>query len=534
MTDTAASGKRSIPKSSIILLCLFIVYLVLTFIGAARHEIWYDEAQAWNIAKYNDISGIIDFMKYEGHPPLWHFVLYPFAKAGLPADILPFISWFISGVAAGLLLWKAPFRPLLKGIVLFSGSLIFYNSVMSRVYCLILLILVLLAIVYKDRNRRPVVYGLLIALLANTHLMMSGLFGILGIYMIIDLFKLWKTSSGKMNILRLAGLAIAGVGVILLIVPLLGCLSTNELTASKTENLNLLTVFDSLIKTVGTITADAVFNQQLPFLTSTISWTLGSCIGLVMVCAMIFFRHYRKHFIVMLVFTGVYSVICCVIWYTAPTRSALFIFTCLIIYWFALETETPVYKEPKPCDKNMSGLGKRFFIWFRGIDRQFDKATLILLSIYTAATIPMGSFQLIRDYFMDYSYSKSAAEYVKTSLPDDAVFVKMATEISPAYKAYLPEYSFYSIHKADFWFYSDHSLTYENGDSSIDYQKVYNDLKGFKHIYELSCPITPSEDNEVLFSRHKKHNEWITTYDQNIEITVFDLDKEILPFISDN
>ena len=69
MTDKAASGKRSIPKSSIILLCLFIVYLALTFIGAARHEIWYDEAQAWNIAKYNDISGIIDFMKYEGHPP---------------------------------------------------------------------------------------------------------------------------------------------------------------------------------------------------------------------------------------------------------------------------------------------------------------------------------------------------------------------------------------------------------------------------------------------------------------------------------
>lgn len=38
MTDTAASGKRSIPKSSIILLCLFIVYLALTFIGATRRS----------------------------------------------------------------------------------------------------------------------------------------------------------------------------------------------------------------------------------------------------------------------------------------------------------------------------------------------------------------------------------------------------------------------------------------------------------------------------------------------------------------
>ena len=35
MTDTVASGKRSIPKSSIILLCLFIVYLALTFIAPA-------------------------------------------------------------------------------------------------------------------------------------------------------------------------------------------------------------------------------------------------------------------------------------------------------------------------------------------------------------------------------------------------------------------------------------------------------------------------------------------------------------------
>ena len=41
MTDTAASGKRSIPKSSIILLCLFIVYLALTFIGAVHKLVYF-------------------------------------------------------------------------------------------------------------------------------------------------------------------------------------------------------------------------------------------------------------------------------------------------------------------------------------------------------------------------------------------------------------------------------------------------------------------------------------------------------------
>lgn len=36
-----------------------------------------------------------------------------------------------------------------------------------------------------------------------------------------------------------------------------------------------------------------------------------------------------------------------------------------------------------------------------------------------------------------------------------------------------------------------------------------------------------------MFKRHKTEMEWITPNDQNIEITIFDLDKEILPFISD-
>lgn len=45
---------------------LFILALVL------NHEYWFDEAQAWNIARDNDIIGIFGMIKYEGHPPLWH------------------------------------------------------------------------------------------------------------------------------------------------------------------------------------------------------------------------------------------------------------------------------------------------------------------------------------------------------------------------------------------------------------------------------------------------------------------------------
>lgn len=288
---------------------------------------------------------------------------------------------------------------------------------------------------------------------------------------------------------------------------------------------------DGLVKTVGTITSNAVFNREFPFLSSTANWTIASCIGLIIVCAMIFFRHYRKHFIVMLVFTGVYSVICCVVWYTLPPRASLFLFTYVIIYWFALDTETPVYKEPKPLDKNTSAVGKRFITWFRGIDKQFDKAFFVLFCTYIAATIPMGSYQLIKDYFTDYSYSKVTAEFVRSELPDDAVLVIDLSDTAPSYKAYLPEYKFYSLSSADFWYYADHSLV--DKDSVINYNKIYNDLKNYKHLYKLSFGLEPLKDN-ILFKRHKTEMEWITPNDQNIEITIFDLDKEVLPFISDN
>lgn len=526
MTDTAASGKRSIPRSSVILLCLYAVYLVLTFIGAARHEIWYDEAQAWNIVKYNDIAGVIDFMKYEGHPPLWHFVLYPFAHMGLPADILPFISWFISGAAAGLLLWKAPFRPVMKGIVLFSGGFIFYNSVISRVYCLATLVLVLIAIVYKSRDRHPVVYGLLIALLANTHLMMSGLVGILGIYMIIDLFRLWKTSSRKMNILRLVGLAIAGVGVITLIIPLLGCMSANQTVSSKAQGIGIFTILSSLVKAPGSITANAIFDHQLSFLAPTLSWTIATVISIHIILAIVLFRHYKKHFIIMMVFTAFYTAICCVIWITLPPRALLMLFTYAIIYWFALDTEKPVYKEPKPMREKTSEAGQRIIMWFRGVDRQFDRNFCILFCIYTAMTIPMGSYQLIKDYFTDFSCSRAFAEFVRSELPDDSVFVVYPNDFSPSYNACLPEYEFYSVTDADFWLYNKHLKISE--DFVPDYQKVYNDLKNYKHLYLLDFSGNTSQN--ALFKKHLDSS-WVYINDLNIEVTEFDLDKEILPLI---
>ena len=43
-------------------LAAFLTYSVIVLILTLNHEYWFDEAQAWNIARDNDIAGIFAMM----------------------------------------------------------------------------------------------------------------------------------------------------------------------------------------------------------------------------------------------------------------------------------------------------------------------------------------------------------------------------------------------------------------------------------------------------------------------------------------
>ena len=104
MFSSVENTKRQKIAGTVILF----IYSILTLAGALNHELWIDEAQAWNIARDNSIAGIIDVMKYEGHPPLWHFILYVFSHLGFSWSILPFISWAFNVLTAAIIIYKFP------------------------------------------------------------------------------------------------------------------------------------------------------------------------------------------------------------------------------------------------------------------------------------------------------------------------------------------------------------------------------------------------------------------------------------------
>ena len=98
-----------------------LIYAIVTFIITVFfHEKWRDEAQAWLIAKDLDIIGIIKQMSFEGHPPLWHLILMPFAKLGFPYITESIISWGIMVITVWIFLNKSTFKKETKILILLT------------------------------------------------------------------------------------------------------------------------------------------------------------------------------------------------------------------------------------------------------------------------------------------------------------------------------------------------------------------------------------------------------------------------------
>lgn len=154
-------------KKNIILLILFVGYLVFNGIMLVGHELWRDEANVWLIARDLTPLQLFGEIRYQGHPCLWYLILMPFAKLGFPFKTISVLSFLVMALGAGIFTFKAPFHPLTKLICLISPIFSYYYPVIARNYCLIALLLLLLAYCYPERNEKPLFYGLLLGLLVQ-------------------------------------------------------------------------------------------------------------------------------------------------------------------------------------------------------------------------------------------------------------------------------------------------------------------------------------------------------------------------------
>ena len=67
---------RQGPRSDNWIYAVLLIYISLVVIIALKHEPWFDEAQAWLIARDSNLIDLfVTYLRYEGNPGLWHLLL---------------------------------------------------------------------------------------------------------------------------------------------------------------------------------------------------------------------------------------------------------------------------------------------------------------------------------------------------------------------------------------------------------------------------------------------------------------------------
>jgi len=172
-----------------------------------HHEPWFDEIQAWLLARDNSLVTLIGtYARYEGTPGLWHALLWLVIRAGLPLSAIWVLSAGFAIVAAAIVLWRAPFALPLRIGLLATWYFGFQYSVVARGYCLDLLLIPVAAILFADRVRRPVAYALVVGVIANINAYSFVFAGLLGLDLLVQLVIARKWRDGR----ALAALALAG------------------------------------------------------------------------------------------------------------------------------------------------------------------------------------------------------------------------------------------------------------------------------------------------------------------------------------
>lgn len=154
---------------------LFTIFTIINFYLVLCHETWRDETHAWTMAKYLSLKDLFIVSKWDGHPILWHLILMPFAKLNFPIITMQIISFLIITISAYLFVFHTRLNIFAKFIILFTVPFLYIYSSISRNYCLVVLLLVLIGIFYKKRYEHPLFYSILICLLINTHALSWGI-----------------------------------------------------------------------------------------------------------------------------------------------------------------------------------------------------------------------------------------------------------------------------------------------------------------------------------------------------------------------
>jgi hypothetical protein len=185
-SDLASRGAPAAPRRTLERIVLG-TFVALVGVGIAVHEPWFDEAQAWLLARDASVVDLLTtYLRYEGHPPLWYLILAIPAKLGLPYKSINFVSAAIAVLGVALLLRNRAIPFALRALLPFTYFVAYQYTIVSRSYVLLLPILVSVLAIYSERRERLWTFVGLLVLLSQVSLHGMSLAGALALLYIVD------------------------------------------------------------------------------------------------------------------------------------------------------------------------------------------------------------------------------------------------------------------------------------------------------------------------------------------------------------
>jgi hypothetical protein len=182
-------------------------YAALVYWAIRFHEPWADEAQAWQLARSLPLGTLFrQYIRYEGTPGLWHFLLWVLNRAHVSYSALHWLCGLVAISSIALLLFKSPFPRYLKLSLPFTYFLVFQYAVVARSYVLVPGSLFLIAIWWK---KSPMVMALLLGLLSNVSAHAAAIAFGLTLVFAFERLRRDRRDSEKRKQLLLAALVVA-------------------------------------------------------------------------------------------------------------------------------------------------------------------------------------------------------------------------------------------------------------------------------------------------------------------------------------
>lgn len=473
LRDDKINGKAQ----KIFMIAVFTVSFLLPLVVIQFHENWRDEAQSWFIAKDLDFIGLLKNAKYEGHPVLWHLLLMPFAKLNMPYMVVNYISLALCTIGSFVLVFKTRITNILKISMVLSPFVLYHFSVISRSYALCYMIICLLVWLYPVRKEKAVIYGVLIALLFNTHILVAGVAGALVILEFTDIFVDFKKTK-KINKKSLLGLMISCIGALIVFIILLSTMSANGEVKRNTD------VVDAMMN---------MFDTYIPVLLASIfcSDTFPTAFAMIMIIisTIMIFLLIEKPKTLLLNTMGIGFIVAVLLYiYGANCQKSGLIYLVILL-------SVIVNNEEKKCRKDLH--------FSKG--KQLNLNTSFILSITATIMLLIASAGNLRlswryDLAHVHSYSEKVAGYINDNVPKDSVIITVPDTVAASVKGYAEDYKYWSI-------FSDGELSFvewtnDRKKQLNEFENEYfnllseNDTDRFNKCLDYICSQTPFAENE--------------------------------------